>query len=75
MRGVCPPGVEDEGAEAAPAMAEEFRVGPRMNWVSCLDGRSADQNLVVAEGACITSTVLEDDAGDNNKGGVCNCTG
>ena len=67
--------MEDEGAEAAPAMAEEFRVGPRMNRVSRLDGRSADQNLVVAEGAFVTSTVLEDDAGDDDKGGVRDCTG
>ena len=33
------------------------------------------QNLVVAEGACVTSTVLEDDAGDDDEGGVRDYTG
>ena len=33
------------------------------------------QNLVIAEGACVISTVLENNAGDDDKGGVRNYTG
>ena len=33
------------------------------------------QNLVIAEGACVTSTVLENDAGDDDEGGVRDCMG
>ena len=33
------------------------------------------QNLVIAEGACVILTVLENDAGDDDEGGVRDCIG
>ena len=33
------------------------------------------QNLVVAEGACLASTILENDAEYDDEGGVRNCAG
>ena len=33
------------------------------------------QNLVVAEGVCLASTILENDAEDDDEGRVRDCTG